>query len=342
MNLLEERLRDGLQDLASDARVNVRASDVLTRTRLREQQRHTRRLVAAAAAVVAASLLGWVTLVPRPITVQPAPLAVPSVAPGMVTAVFGLPKGTTETERMITVRVDTTADAMTVEVTEESPGRPDAVRSYAGERGRYFSAQVHDRLDVAVIPDAVRSLTIAREPWGQLRQWTDNRVGITVAATWRFVPEGGAPALVWLGSDDLVRTAPDTAVPSIALSIDTATLTIYRDARHEAWGVLDPRIGYPQPMIMGRPEGTEVRVLGPGLSGRASIGMLPSGATAVTITPTEDARWTVGTMPDGTTWYFVLTNREVWSDHSQHRVVKSIGYTERNGKRVTYTPRLSG
>lgn len=241
MNLLEERLRDGLHDLASDARVNVRASDVLTRTRLREQQRHTRRLVAAAAAVVAASLLGWVTLVPRPITVQPAPLAVPSVAPGMVTAVFGLPKGTTETERMITVRVDTTADAMTVEVTEESPGRPDAVRSYAGERGRYFSAQVHDRLDVAVIPDAVRSLTIAREPWGQLRQWTDNRVGITVAATWRFVPEGGAPALVWLGSDDLVRTAPDTAVPSIALSIDTATLTIYRDARHEAWGVLDPR-----------------------------------------------------------------------------------------------------
>lgn len=139
-----------------------------------------------------------------------------------------------------------------------------------------------------------------------------------------------------------MRTAPDTAVPSIALSIDTATLTIYRDARHEAWGVLDPRFGYPQPMIMGGPEGTEVRVLGPGLSGRASVGMLPSGATAVTITPTEDARWNVGTMPDGTTWYFVLTNRKVWSDNSRHRVVKSIGYTDRNGKRVTYTPRLSG
>lgn len=342
MNLLEERLRDGLHDLASNARVNVRASDVLTRTRLREQQRHTRRLVAAAAAVVAASLLGWVTLVPRPITVQPVPLATPTVTAGTATAVFGLPKGTTETERVITVRVDTTADPMTVEVTEESPGRPDAVRSYAGERGRYFSAQVHDRLDVAVIPDAVRGIGIAHEPWGQLRQWTDARVGITVAATWRFVPRGGSPALVWLGSDGLVRAAPGIVIPSVALSIDTATLTIYRDAQHETWGVLDQRLGYAQPMTMGNPEGAEVRVLRSGPGGRASIGMLPSGATAVTVAPTEDARWTVGTMPDGTSWYFVLTNRDVWSDHSQHRIVKSIGYTDRNGKRVTYTPRLSG
>lgn len=341
MNLLEDRLRDGLHELASDARAIVRASDVLALARSREQQRRTRHLLAATAATVTVGLLGWVAVVPRPVTVQPAPLAAPSVSPGTVTAVFGLPKGIPGAERMITVRVDTTADPMTVEVTQESPGRPDAVRSYTGERGRYFSAHVADRLDITVIPDAVRSLAIAHEPWGQLGRWTDNQVGITVAATWRFVSEGGSPALVWLGSDGLVRTAPDTVIPSVSLSVDAATLTVYRDTRHKTWGVLDDRLGYLQPMTVGHPERAEVRVVGPGLGGRASIGMLPSGASAVTVTPTEDARWTVGTMPDGT-WYFVLTNREGRSDNSWRRVVKSVGYTDPNGKRVTYTPRLSG
>ena len=343
MSLLEERLRNGLHELAADARVNVRASEVLTHTRLYEQQRRTRHLLAAAAAVVAASLLGWVTLMPRPITVQPAPLATPTVAAGTATAVFGFSStGRTDADRLVTVRVDTTADPMRVEVDEESVGTTDVTRSsYTGPRGRYFSTPVHDQLDVAVIPDAVRAISLSGKPWAQLRHWTDTRVGITVAASWRYRPRVDAAKLVWLGTDDLVRTAPDLVLPSVGLTIDDTTLTVYRDLRDGSWGVLGQNVIYPQPMILGRPERAEVRVLAAEFRGRASIGMLPAGASAVTVTPTEDARWTVGTMPDGSSWYFVLTNREVWSDNSTHRVVKSIGYTDRNGKRVTYRPRLT-
>ena len=81
MRIAEDRLRDGLRELAEEADPNVRAMDVIALVEGRHRQRSIRQLVAACAAVTTAGLLGWFALAPRPVTVQPAPLASAMVRP---------------------------------------------------------------------------------------------------------------------------------------------------------------------------------------------------------------------------------------------------------------------
>lgn len=346
MTTTEARLRDGLQQLAGEARPSVGVPEVLARAARIQRRRRARQLVAATAAAVTAGLLGWVVLAPRPVTVQPAPLATPSVRPGVTTAVFGFTTGEPAIRRVITVRADTAADQVRLTVTEEIAGRPDDVRqhTYVAAPGRLFTTTVRTGLTVTLIPDVVRDAQLSGPIPGQLRRWTDLNTGVTLAASWDE-GRGRDAQLIWIGSDGLVRTAPDTVLPSAGLTVGDTTLTVYRNAGRRdiedgGWGVFGAS-GAVSPIVWGSPAGTEVRAFLSNVAQRASVGMLPHGASAVTITPAERARWTVGTMPDGSVWYLVLSEAEVSSDSSTHRLVRSIGYTDRTGKRVSYQPRLS-
>ncbi len=343
MRIAEDRLRDGLRELAEEASPNARAMDVIALVDRRHRQRSIRQLVAACAAVTTAGLLGWFALAPRPVTVQPAPLASAMVRPGTTTGVFGFNVGNPAVRQLVTVRAESTAAQVLITVTNEIEGRPAATTqySYVAPTGQFFSARVHDDLEIALIPDAIDAVqTVGRTP-GDVRHWMDLQTGLTLTATW-LKDNNKASRLVWMGSDGLVRAAHHGVLPSARLTIDDTTLTLYRDAQDDTWGVFGPAHNYWVSHVWGRPANAEVRIYVSSVARRASVGRLPAGASAVTITPAEKARWTVGTMPDGTSWYFVLSDQEVFSDSSEHRVVHSIGYTDRTGKRVTYTPKLSG
>ncbi|MFT4227643.1 hypothetical protein [Micropruina sp.] len=341
MRIAEDRLRDGLRELAEEADPNVRAVDVIALVEGRHRQRSIRQLVAACAAVTTAGLLGWFALAPRPVTVQPAPLASAMVRPGTATGVFGFTVGDPVVRQLVTVRAESTAAQVLITVTEEVVGRPGEIsrNSYVTPPGQFFSARVHDRLEIALIPDVVDAVqTIGRTP-DDLRRWADRQTGVTLTATWLHGDEQ-ASRLVWMGSDGLVHTQ-NGVLPSAGLAIDGTTLTLYREAEQDAWGVFGPPDNYWVAHVWERSSDAEVRIFLSSVDRRASVGRLPSDATAVTITPAEKARWTVGTMPDGTHWYFVLSDQEVHSDSSTHRLVRSIAYTDRTGKRITYTPKLS-
>lgn len=345
MTLLEDRLRSGLQELADDSTTTVKANQVLALLGRRDRQRHVRQLVAAGAAVVTAGLLGWAVLGPHPLTVHPAPLASPTVQSGSTVGVFGFESDLPGRSRIVTVQAEITGPTMTVQATDEPYAGPGTVRrtTYSATPGQFFTTDLTGGFAIAVIPDVVRSLSLSPVLGPQPRHWTDTRLGITLVswstAQWKAALKV-TPTLVWLGSDGLVHTTPERVLTSATLSIDDTSLTVYRGPGDGNWGVFTNVDAWLPPMAWGNPKDAEIRVLARNV-GRASAGMLPDGATAVTITPTEDARWTVAAMPDGSQWYFVLSNREVSSDSSTQRLVKSIAYTDRTGRRVTYTPRLS-
>ncbi len=340
MRIAEDRLRDGLRELAEEADPNVRAMDVIALVEGRHRQRSIRQLVAACAAVTTAGLLGWFALAPRPVTVQPAPLASAMVRPGTTTGVFGFNTIDPVAHHTVTVRAESSASQVSITVTDEIEGRPDATthHSYVAPAGQFFTVRVHDDLEVSLIPDPVRAVQTIGRVSGFAQHWTDQQTGFTLTATWLYGIKGATGRLVWIGSDGLVRTARDGVLPSLELTVDGSTFTFFRDTQDDAWGVFDPAHNYWVSQLAPRPAKVDVRTF---LSGRrASIGRLPAGASAVTITPTEKARWTVGTMADGTAWYFVLADQEVSYDSSKHRLVRSISYTDGTGKRVTYTPRM--
>ena len=53
-----------------------------------------------------------------------------------------------------------------------------------------------------------------------------------------------------------------------------------------------------------------------------------------------DLRPGVGRQADGRAWYMVRSNAEYTGSSSTDSLVKSISYTDADGKRVTYTPTL--
>lgn len=341
MNQMEEMLRAGLHDLAHDAETTVGVGEVLAVAGRRDRQRHARQLVAAGAAVITTGLLGWAVLGPHPMNVHPAPLASPTVQSGTTVGVFGFESDLPDSSRIVTVRAEITGPTMTVQATDEPFGKAGTVQrtTYSAPSGQLFTAQLTGGFAIAVIPDVVRSVSLSPLRGPQAKHWMDTRLGVTLVS-WPTTWQKATPALVWLGSDGLVHTTPERVLPSARLSIDDMSLTVYRGPADGNWGVFTDAHAWLPPMVWGNPKGGEVRVFA-GNVGRASVGMLPAGATAVTITPTEDARWTVADMPDGSQWYFVLSTREVSSDSSLQRLVKSIAYTDRTGKRITYTPRLA-
>mgnify|MGYP001562860951 CR=1 FL=1 len=339
MRIAEDRLRDGLRELAEEADPNVRAMDVIALVEGRHRQRSIRQLVAACAAVTTAGLLGWFALAPRPVTVQPAPLASATVRPGTTTGVFGFTGGDPAAHHTVTVRAESSATQVLITVTDEVEGRPAATthHSYVAPPSQFFTVRVHDHLEVRLIPDVVRAVQTVGHVWGDVQHWADAQTGFTLTATWLSGTKDATGRLVWIGSDGLARTAPDEVLPRLDLAVDGTTFTVFRDTQDDVWGVFNAAGDYWAAQPARRPDKVDVRT---SLSGRrASIGKLPADASAVTITPTEKARWTVGTMADGTAWYFVLADQEVSYDSSKHRLVRSISYTDGTGKRVTYTPR---
>lgn len=340
MTLLEDRLRSGLAALADEAATNVRADDLIGTIARVDRARRTRRVMAGVAAVAAAGLIGWTGLAPRPITVQPAPVASPSVTADSTVQYFGFDVGGPVSRHLVTVELNRSGDWWHLRVIDD-PGTGERGRSRDFEvpMGTYFATTVIDNLSIAVVPDVVHNVQAVNERTTILQHREIRDVGLSLAITWSLSEPVLPPDLVWLGSDDVVRLNGTEVIPSVPLRLDDISVRVFRDARTGVWGYFTGD-WWNTPPITTDPWGAEVRVLGPS-DALLSLGMLPAGAADVTVTPQEPATWTVATLSDGTVWYLVRAVRTSSSDSSSDRYVRSISYTDVDGKRITYVPKLN-
>lgn len=341
MNATEERLRSGLLELAAGVRTGA-APAVIDIVRRQRRQKRLRHAIAGTAATVLAAMVAWFAVAPRPVTVQPAPLATPTVAVDSVMQYFGFDAGDPLVRHTVGVAMTRRGPHWSIRVTDTPQARQaGSAHDLEAPIGDYFAAAVGGRLAIVIVPDTVRGVQFGRG-WGwELQYRVIKDAGLSLAVAWRHDTGSPEPDLIWLGSDDRVRVDDGAPVPSVRMDLDDATIRVFRDAGQDAWGYFTDetttRMALPPPTA--HPEGAEVRVLGPG-DDRRSIGMLPAGASRVTVTPAEPATWTTASMPDGTTWFFVRTVRGYTSDSSRNRLVTSVGYTSASGERVSYVPRL--
>ena len=337
MNLLEERLREGLDALADDASVGVRVEDLVAAGEGVRLQRTIRRSIAGVAAAVLAGIGGWFALSPHPMTVQPAPLATPSVSASTAEAFLGFDEETNGVYHLVSIRTERTGDSLTVRVTDEPAGGQPVTREFRTQAGRYFTAKVHDNLAIAVIPEvATRVLQLGRHEGHAESHWQVPAAGVTLVGLWG--PTTDVPAdLVWLNADGVVSTASGT-VPSVRLELDGQFLTVFQGTH--GLGLFSSIFGA-YPVDCCSEPGTEYRTMVPGMLGE-SLGLLPAGARDVQVTTTHEAEWTVGSLPGGpTVWFVHATTGRTW-DASRIGLVKQISYTDTTGTRVTFTPKLEG
>lgn len=345
MNALEEKLRSGLTELADEASVNVRADDLVGTLTLLDRQHRNRRLLAGVAAATLAGVVGWAALTPHTITVSPAvPAAAPSSIGQLTSQYFRFQIQNPQTVNYI-VGVDLRSDGSRLFVNTTSEleyGGDRQTGELSGPVGSYFSGKLPGNLFVVIIPDLVTDYASdlgdeGRHPTyldGQLRTFTNEGFSMVV---FRWEPsDGSAPHYFWLGSDGVVRDDSSTSMQTLALTVGDHQLRLFQRPGDSRWGT------FPSDVIdvwrTVDPDRAEVRVMG--FTGDMSVGRLPAGATDVKVVPRGDASWTVGRQADGRAWYMVRSNAEYTGSSSTDSLVKSISYTDADGKRVTYTPTL--
>lgn len=334
MNLLEERLREGLDALADDARVGVRVEDVVAAGEGVRRQRTIRRSIAGVAAAVLAGIGGWFVLSPHPMTVQPAPLATPSVSSTRAEAYFGFETGTPTVRHTVAITSERRGDQLAVRVTDSVYGRDPVTRDFVAPAGRYFAATVKDELGVAIIPEPTRGVACASSRNCGAQSWSAPDAGLTIVQLWNYDKRSTA-TLLWRDAGNRVFSSEGREVPTLTLATPNTTLTLFNDATSGAWGA---HTDLPDTFSAqsGDPLRAEKLLFIQG-SRTTSVGRLPDGARDVTITPVEaDAQWTTGTMSDGSSWFMVRSSMEY---PLVNRLVQTISYTDAKGQRITYTPK---
>lgn len=341
MNLLEEKLRDGLVGLADEAETNVRADDLIGTLALLDRRHRNRRLVAGVAAATAAGVIGWTALSPHPLTVQPTPLATPSFAAGsIIPQYFRFVTDDPAVAHIVSVELRPEGSRLNLRVTNQSEyAAPADARTFTAEAGVYFAAKVDANLAVAVIPDVTKQVQGIRDARGPYLEYRSiEAAGVTLVVRWTTDATSGMPRLGWLGSDQVVHDSTGATLPGVGLTLGDQRVIVFDDPTSGFWGTFPEELFLATASARPNPDGAEVRLrLMPSTS--MSVGRLPSGASKVTVTPKGDAVWTVGAMPDGRLWYLVRATPSS-SDVSTAPLVKSISYTDTEGNRVTYTPAL--
>ena len=239
-------------------------------------------------------------------------------------------------------RSDGTQLHLTTSIEPEYGGAPAETGTLSGPIGSYFAGRLPGNLTVAVIPDEVNAVehaidTDAPNPpiYADLQVRPDHNNGFTLVVL-RQEPAGAMPVLTWLGSDGAAHNSAGEVLQSLSLTVDNAELTVVQKPDGTRWST------FPTDVVRlwrtTDPDQAEVRVMMPR---PMSVGRLPVGATAVTVTPRDGGSWTVGMMADGRLWYLVVRAADDWTnDSSTTSLVKSISYTDANGERVIYRPTL--
>lgn len=334
---IEDRFRDGLQTLAAGAPDGVAVGSVDASMRQHQRHRTTRLAIVAACAVSVTGLLSWFAATPRPVTVVPAPMATPGATSATV-QFFGYRAGDPLVYHLVSVALERVDQQWVIQVTDQPQtlNAETITRTYRNPVGEYFTALIREGVALAVWPGPAKAVQPVGREWGITQRREVREAGVTLAVV---SAEGlrAMPPLAWLDPNDEVRQAGSGVVTSARLVLDDRRIVVYRAGDERAWGAFGDEYGLPT--FMRDPRQAEVRIMGP--AGRLeSIGMLPRGATRVTITPREPATWSVGEASDGSVWYYLRAVRRSTSDSSTDRYVKSISYTDANGKRVTYRPEL--
>ena len=342
MNLLEEKLRSGLAGLADEARANVRADALIGTFALIDRRRRNRRLLAGVAAATAAGVIGWTALAPHPLTVQPAPLATPSFAAGsIIPQYFQFTTDAPAVSHIVSVELRAEGSRLNLSVTNQQEyAAPAEARTFVAGAGVYFATKVDDNLAVMVIPDVTKQVQVIRDaPGSYLEYRVIESAGITLVLEWTTDDRRVPSHLSWFGSDHLVHDSTGAILPGVGLTLGDQRVTIFQDPVSGFWATFPEELYLTSASVRPDPDGAEVRLrLAPSTS--MSVGRLPPGATQVTVTPRGSATWTVGAMPDGRVWYLVRGLPSSSADVSTTPLVKSISYTDTDGKRVAYTPAL--
>lgn len=192
---------------------------------------------------------------------------------------------------------------------------------------------------MAVIPTPTLSVLSPGRIWGALDSRSNPSTGLTTVAMWRHGAVAMPPPLVWQSIDGSMRSSRGEPIPSTQLTVGDIDLSLFVDPASNTWGVFNA-VNQPYVTTWVIPRRGEVRLLS-GWSARMSVGLLPTGATAVSIVATKPgAGVSIDAMPDGSQWYLVAVPDKGGSDLNTAPLVKSISYTDGQGKRVTYKPKL--
>lgn len=342
MNVLEEKLRNGLAGLADEAQTNVGAVELIDTLSVIDRQHRNRRLLAGVAAATAAAVIGWTALAPHPLTVQPAPLATPSFAAGsIIPQYFRFTTDDPALSHIVSVELRPEGTRLNLSVTNQQEyAAPAEARTFVAGAGVYFATKVDDNLAVMVIPDVTKQVQVIMDAPGSYLEYRPiESAGITLVLQWTTDARQLPSHLSWFGSDQLVHDSTGAILPGVGLTLGDQRVIIFQDPVSGFWATFPEELYLSLASSRPDPDGAEVRLrLAPSTS--MSVGRLPSGASKVTVTPRGDATWTVGAMPDGRLWYLVRAIPPRSSDVSTAALVKSISYTDADGKRVTYTPVL--
>lgn len=341
MTTIEDHLRDGLRELADGGSSTVNVGRVIASGEARLRARRARQLIAGMAAATAVGMVSWYAVAPHPTTVTPAPYATPPMADATTSASFTVRDSGTSVSHWVRVTAVPEGARVRLRVTVQTQGGTSVNEEYTVPAGRYAAIKVHDRLAVAMIPQATRGVT-SPGPLEAILQQSLPQAGLTLVTMWAPRTAADLPRpLIWRGPDGTVRNSLGRVVPSGQLSIPAGTVTVFDDPALHAWGVFGEQ-PQSQPATSADPLRAEVRLYVRGL-GRAAVGLLPEGASGVNLIPTtRNDDFTFATMPDGRVWYLVQSRKSVDADAGPRRLVKSISYTDASGRRISYRPELVG
>lgn len=158
-------------------------------------------------------------------------------------------------------------------------------------------------------------------------------------------PGAAFDALVWLGSDGIVRNSHQNVLPSAHLQVGSIGGVfgrvlgdvVYRDERGGVWGFFfegwDEGTGAAMPLAT-EPVRT-LQVTSPGTSRHdLAIGFLPVGGRDPELTTRPGVEWTSGELGESGRVAFLAVGVAAGATP----LVTSVTYTDQTGKRLTYHP----
>lgn len=353
MNDLEERLRSDLQHAAAGVADEVDVEQTLLAGQRARSSRRIAGTVGVSAVATVIGLVGWAALrfapvlggVPDPMGTVSAVPSTPVTPSDPMSTTFeisgaGIDDQLPEYDSIrVAVRPSSTAIAVDVSLFKGDSAQTQA--TFEMEPGKVWYAPLGKHLVVGIVPDRVAWLANLDESSKGVSSDTQPIEGLGASAFWlNYEQVNGSDSirgLIWQRADGVIRDSLGRDVPNALISLNDQDYLVYRDLGLDTVGIVPSKDGgrystrisdtAPNSLIYGG-LGTKA---GSGTWNWTQYGFLPPGSHDILVEmSTTGGDWGWGTLDDG--WVAFVAHATTRSTD----VIKSVTYTNADGKVVTY------
>jgi hypothetical protein len=361
MNDLEERLRADLQQATAGVEDSIDAEDALLAGHRARSSRRMGATIGISALAAVAGLVGWTVLqvlpshsggpspletisaVPSTPATFPSTTATPSDPLSATFEIDGSINGVVPTYDSITIGVQPSGAEVAIKVTMEKEGKQPVERTFTTTAGSYWEVRLDKHLAIGIVPERVNLISVEQDTKKVVLSGDLPLEGIGATAYWLGFEQSGGPnavrGLIWERDDGTIYDSLGNEVGSARVPLEGDEYMIYRDSALDTIGLMPTlqggnysfrlRDNGPAPLL----DGGMGRQADDGTWTWTQFGALPPGSHDISLELASlDGSWATAVLSDG--WVAVLAINHVKSEDG--KIIRSISYTEANGKQVHY------